>query len=44
LLGQTDAGRGLAVFFIYKSGGKALIISARDMSDRERKNYADFKK
>jgi uncharacterized DUF497 family protein len=38
-LGQTDAGRYLAVFFIYKSGGKALIISARDMSDRERKSY-----
>lgn len=44
LLGQTDAGRYLAVFFIYKSGGKALIISARDMSDRERKNYAGFRK
>lgn len=44
LLGQTDAGRYLAVFFIYKSGGKALIISARDMSDRERNNYVDFKK
>ena len=43
-LGQTDAGRYLAVFFIYKSGGKALIISARDMSDRERKNYACSRK
>jgi uncharacterized DUF497 family protein len=42
-LGQT-AGRHLAVFFIYKSGGKALIISARDMSDRERKHYVDSKK
>jgi uncharacterized DUF497 family protein len=44
LIGQTDAGRYLAVFFIYKSGGKALIISARDMSDRERKNYAGSRK
>jgi uncharacterized DUF497 family protein len=44
LLGQTDAGRYLAVFFIYKSGGKALIISSRDMSDRERKNYAGTRK
>jgi uncharacterized DUF497 family protein len=44
LLGQTDAGRYLAVFFIYKSGGKALIVSARDMSDRERKNYVGSRK
>ena len=44
LLGQTDAGRYLAVFFIDKSGGKAVIISARDMSDRERNNYVAFKK
>jgi uncharacterized DUF497 family protein len=44
LLGQTDEGCYLAVFFIYRSGGKALIISARDMSERERKSYVDFKK
>jgi uncharacterized DUF497 family protein len=44
MLGETDAGRCLAVFFIYKSGGKALIVSARDMSAREKKSYVDFKR
>jgi len=39
--GQTAGGRYLAVFFIYKPTVKAaVIISARDMSDRERKAYA----
>ena len=38
-LGQTDAGRYLAVFFIYKHGGKALPISARDMDAKERRRY-----
>ena len=38
--GQTLGGRYLSVFFIYKSGLKtAIIISARDMSDKERKAY-----
>ena len=37
--GQTDSGRYLAVFFIYKSAHSALIISARDMSYSERKAY-----
>lgn len=38
--GQTAAGRYLAVFFIYKPANKtAIIISARDMNDRERKSY-----
>ena len=37
--GQTDAGRYLAIFFIYKPGNLALIISARDMDDKERKLY-----
>jgi uncharacterized protein len=39
VLGQTDSGRYLAVFFIYKSDRSALIISARDMSDSEKKVY-----
>jgi hypothetical protein len=30
--GQTDAGRYLAVFFVYKHRGKALPVSARDMT------------
>ena len=39
--GQTLGGRYLSVFFIYKPALKtAVIISARDMSDRERKAYA----
>lgn len=38
--GQTFGGRYLAVFFIYKPTAKtAVIISARDMSDKERKAY-----
>jgi len=39
-LGQTDSGRHLAVFFIYKETHEALVISAREMTDKERKNYA----
>jgi len=38
-LGQTDAVRYLAVFFIYKSPKDALILSARDMVEKERKMY-----
>ena len=38
-LGQTDGGRYLSVFFIYKSTREALILSARDMADKERKAY-----
>jgi uncharacterized DUF497 family protein len=38
--GQTFSGRYLSVFFIYKPETKtAIIISARDMSDKERKAY-----
>jgi len=38
--GQTFGGRYLAVFFIYRPKAKtAVIISARDMSDKERKAY-----
>jgi uncharacterized protein len=38
-LGQTDAGRYLTIFFIYKHGGKAMPISARDMNAKERRRY-----
>jgi len=31
--------RYLIVFFVYKKGKAALIISGRDMSDKERKKY-----
>ena len=37
--GQTEAGRYLAIFFIHKLTGEALIISARDMDDKERRRY-----
>ncbi|MFQ5707961.1 MAG: BrnT family toxin [bacterium] len=38
-LGQSDAGRYLAVIFIYKRTKDALILSARDMAKREKKQY-----
>lgn len=38
-LGQTDAGRYLAVLFIYKKTKEALILSARDMANKERRQY-----
>ena len=37
--GQTDGGRYLIVFFIHKSANAALVLSARDMDDKERKRY-----
>lgn len=37
--GQTDAGRYLIVFFIRKESVAALPISARDMTDSERRYY-----
>lgn len=37
--GQTDAGRYLIVFFIYKEDNNALILSARDMTNAERRQY-----
>jgi uncharacterized DUF497 family protein len=38
-LGQTDSGRYLIVLFIFKEKGRALVISARDMTAAERKRY-----
>ncbi|OGO81546.1 MAG: hypothetical protein A3K41_07430 [Chloroflexi bacterium RIFOXYD12_FULL_57_15] len=38
--GQTFGGRYLVIFFVFKpSGNTAIIISARDMSQKERKSY-----
>jgi uncharacterized protein len=37
--GQSDAGRYLVVFFIYKLDRRALILSARDMTAQERRLY-----
>lgn len=39
-LGQTDTGRYLVIFFIHKLTNEALILSARDMDDKERRSYA----
>jgi hypothetical protein len=38
-LGRTDAGRYLAILFIYKSTKEALIVSARSMEPKERRQY-----
>jgi hypothetical protein len=38
-LGQTDEGRYLMVFFIHKQTGQALIVTARDMTHKERRRY-----
>ena len=38
-LGQTDAGRYLSVLFIHKATAEALVLSARDMADKERRQY-----
>ena len=38
-LGRTDAGRYLAILFVHKQNHKALILSARNMAPKERKQY-----
>jgi len=43
-MGQTDSGRYLTVFFIYKMTHEALVISARDMTAKEKKHYAKRKR
>ena len=37
--GQTETGRYLFIVFIYKLNRRALILSARDMTDKERRLY-----
>ncbi len=37
--GKTDAGRLLSVFFVYTKDQRAIIVSARDMTIKERKKY-----
>ena len=39
VLGQTHAGRYLTIFFVRKSGGQALILSAQNMTQAERRIY-----
>lgn len=38
-LGKTTGGRFISVFFIRKLNNKALIITARDMNNHERRRY-----
>ncbi len=38
-LGQTEEGRYLTVYFVHKRTGEALIVSARDMTRKERRTY-----
>lgn len=38
-LGQTNGGRYLICFFVHKRDGRALVLSARDMSAAERRHY-----
>ncbi len=38
-MGQSDGGRYLIVFFVYKKDKRALILSARDMTKNERRKY-----
>jgi len=42
--GQTEVGRHLTIFFILKPNAQALIISARDMDEKERKHYGKRKR
>ncbi|MFH1635338.1 MAG: BrnT family toxin, partial [Chloroflexota bacterium] len=39
VLGQSEAGRYLIVFFIFNPANRALIISARNMNRSERRYY-----
>lgn len=39
-LGQSYDGRYLIVIFIRKRSGQALVVSARDMDEKERRSYA----
>jgi len=38
-MAQTDAGRYLTIFFVHKKDNRALILSARDMTDSERRGH-----
>ncbi|MEM7130777.1 MAG: BrnT family toxin [Chloroflexota bacterium] len=37
--GNSDAGRYIIVFFILKPDRRALVISARDMDEKEKRHY-----
>ena len=39
-MSQTAAGRYLIIYFVYKTTKEALIISAREMTRKEKRTYA----
>ena len=39
-MGRTEAGRYLVIYFIYKVTKEALIVSAREMTRKEKRAYA----
>ena len=39
-MGRTEAGRYLIIYFIYKATKEALIVSAREMTRKEKRAYA----
>ena len=39
-MSRTAAGRYLMIYFVYKTTGEALMISARDMTRKEKRAYA----
>lgn len=39
-MGRTAEGRYLIVFYVLKAGTQALVISARQLSNKERRQYA----
>lgn len=39
-MGRTDAGRYLIIYFVCKVTNEALIVSARDMTRKEKRAYA----
>jgi len=43
-VGQTHEGRYLAIFFVYKKRGRALVISARDTAAKELSGHVKRKK
>lgn len=38
-VGQTDAGRYLAAYFVYKRNRRALVLCAREMTPAERRRH-----
>ena len=44
VLGETDAGRPLFCVVIEFPGGRGYPVTARDMTDKEKRRYAEWKK